>query len=142
MASQRRHLQKRGLDAIYLATRVSVFIEACLGPTAAGARICLSYNLIIKKPNDCCYILGFTIWQRWRRRQDFSGYRMDDARVNHALNELKSARERLANLEKDQVALADRLAAARRAQRRISFYLFGLVILFSLVMAGAFTLLL
>ncbi|MBM3337595.1 MAG: hypothetical protein FJY60_07935 [Betaproteobacteria bacterium] len=67
---------------------------------------------------------------------------MDDDRVNHALNELKSARERLANLEKDQVALADRLAAARRAQRRIGFYLLGLVILFALVMAGAFTLLL
>lgn len=82
------------------------------------------------------------MWQRWRRRQNFSSYRMDDARVNHALNELKSARERLANLEKDQVALADRLAAARRAQRRIGFYLFGLVVLFSLVMAGAFTLLL
>ena len=82
------------------------------------------------------------MWQRSRRRQDFSGYRMDDARVNHALNELKSARERLANLEKDQDALADRLAAARRAQRRIGFYLFGLVVLFSLVMAGAFTLLL
>jgi hypothetical protein len=67
---------------------------------------------------------------------------MDDGRVNHALNELKSARERLASLEKDQLALADRLAAARRAQRRIGFYLLGLVILFSLVMAGAFTLLL
>ena len=67
---------------------------------------------------------------------------MDDARVNHALNELKSAKERLAILEKDQVALADRLAAARRAQRRIGFYLVGLVILFALVMAGAFTLLL
>ncbi len=67
---------------------------------------------------------------------------MDDGRVNHTLNELKSARERLASLEKDQLALADRLAAARRAQRRIGFYLLGLVILFSLVMAGAFTLLL
>lgn len=67
---------------------------------------------------------------------------MDDARVNHALNELKSARERLSILEKDQLALADRLAAARRAQRRIAFYLVGLVILFALVMAGAFTLLL
>jgi hypothetical protein len=119
---------------------VSVFVEAFLGPTVA--RICLSFNLIIKKLNDCCYIQAFTMWQRSRRRQDFSGYRMDDARVNHALNELKSARERLANLEKDQVALADRLAAARRAQRRIGFYLFGLVVLFSLVMAGAFTLLL
>ena len=116
------------------------FVEAFLGPTVA--RICLSFNLIIKKLNDCCYIQGFTMWQRQRRRQDFSGYRMDDARVNHTLNELKSARERLANLEKDQVALADRLAAARRAQRRIGFYLFGLVVLFSLVMAGAFTLLL
>ena len=67
---------------------------------------------------------------------------MDDARVNDALNELKSAKERLATLEKDQVALADRIAAARRAQRRIGFYLFGLVALFALVMAGAFTLLL
>ncbi len=67
---------------------------------------------------------------------------MDDARVNHALNELKSAKERLATLEKDQVALADRIAAARRVQRRIGFYLFGLVTLFALVMAGAFTLLL
>ena len=66
---------------------------------------------------------------------------MDDARVNHALNELKSAKERLASLEQDQVALAERLAAARRAQRRIGFYLVGLVILFALVMAGAFTLL-
>ena len=76
----------------------------------------------------------------------FSGQRMDDARVNHALDELKSARERLAGLEKDQIALADRLADrladARRAQRRIGFYLAGLVILFALVMAGAFTLLL
>jgi hypothetical protein len=67
---------------------------------------------------------------------------MDDTRVNHALNELKTAKERLASLEQDQVALAERLAAARRAQRRISFYLAGLVILFALVMAGAFTLLL
>jgi len=85
---------------------------------------------------------GFYIVSALAPPPRFSGYRMDDARVNHALNELKSARERLANLEKDQVALADRLAAARRAQRRIGFYLFGLVILFSLVMAGAFTLLL
>ena len=67
---------------------------------------------------------------------------MDDARVNYALDELKSARERLAGLEQDQVALANRLAAARRAQWRIGFYLAGLVILFALVMAGAFTLLL
>jgi hypothetical protein len=67
---------------------------------------------------------------------------MDDARINHALDKLKSAKEQLAGLEKDQVALADRLAAARRAQRRIGFYLTGLVILFALVMAGAFTLLL
>jgi hypothetical protein len=66
---------------------------------------------------------------------------MDDARVNHALDELKSAKERLAGLEREQVALADRLAAARRAQRRIGFYLVFLVILFALVMAGAFTLL-
>ena len=66
---------------------------------------------------------------------------MDEARVNDALNELKSAKERLANLEKDQIALAERIAAARRAQRRISFYLVGLVILFALIMAGAFTLL-
>jgi hypothetical protein len=67
---------------------------------------------------------------------------MDDARFNHALNELKSAKERLASLERDQVALADRIAAARRAQRRIGFFLLGLVTLFALVMAGAFTLLL
>jgi hypothetical protein len=67
---------------------------------------------------------------------------MDDTRVNHALNELKTAKERLASLEQDQAALADRLAAARRAQRRIGVYLAGLVILFALVMAGAFTLLL
>lgn len=66
---------------------------------------------------------------------------MDDTRVNQALSELKSAKTRLASLEQDQVALADRLAAARRAQRRIGFYLVGLVILFALVMAGAFTLL-
>jgi hypothetical protein len=66
---------------------------------------------------------------------------MDEARVNDALNELKSAKERLANLEKDQIALAELIAAARRAQRRIGFYLVGLVILFALIMAGAFTLL-
>lgn len=66
---------------------------------------------------------------------------MDEARVNDALNELKSAKERLANLEKDQIALAERIAAARRAQRHIGFYLVGLVILFALIMAGAFTLL-
>jgi hypothetical protein len=65
---------------------------------------------------------------------------MDDARVNHALNELKSAKDRLEGLEKDQIALADRIAAARRAQRRIGCYLGGLVILFALIMAGAFTL--
>jgi multidrug resistance efflux pump len=65
---------------------------------------------------------------------------MDQIRVDQALNELKSARERLANLEQDQASLAERLAAARRAQRRISYYLVGLIILFSLVMAGAFTL--
>lgn len=67
---------------------------------------------------------------------------MDQSRVDHALNELKSARERLVNLEHDQAVLADRLAGARRVQRRIGFYLFGLVLLFGLVMAGAFTLLL
>lgn len=67
---------------------------------------------------------------------------MDQSRVDHALNELKSARERLANLEHDQAALADRLAEARRAQRRIGYYLVGLIILFTLVMAGAFTLIL
>lgn len=67
---------------------------------------------------------------------------MDEARVNHALDELKSARERLANLEHDQVALIHRLADARRAQRRVGYYLSALIILFGLVMAGAFTLLL
>lgn len=67
---------------------------------------------------------------------------MDQTRVDHALNELKSARERLARLENDQAALSDRLADARRAQRRIGFYLTGLIILFTLVMAGAFTLVL
>ena len=65
---------------------------------------------------------------------------MDQSRVDHALNELKSAREQLANLEHDQAALANRLADARCSQRRIGYYLFGLIILFSLVMAGAFTL--
>jgi hypothetical protein len=70
----------------------------------------------------------------------FSECAMDDSRVNQALSELKTARERLANLENDQIALAERLLAARRAQRRIGFYLFGLVVLFVLVMAGAFTL--
>lgn len=72
----------------------------------------------------------------------FFGSTMDQSRVDHALNELKSARERLANLEQDQAALANRLAEARRAQHRMGYYLIGLIILFTLVMAGAFTLIL
>lgn len=106
-------------------------------------QIFLMFNLISMRLQDCCYIDSFNFGQRLRSRTDnFFGYRMDDARINHALDDLKSAKERLASLERDQLALADRLAAARRAQRRLSFYLVGLVILFALVMAGAFTLLL
>ena len=70
----------------------------------------------------------------------FFDHSMDQIRVDKAPNELKSARERLANLERDQAALAEHLAASRRAQRRIGYYLVGLIILFSLAMVGAFRL--
>ena len=97
-----------------------------------------------RNQRDACARARMWYWRvrHFRGSADIFLLSMDDARVNDALNELKSAKERLATLEKDQVALADRIAAARRAQRRIGFYLFGLVILFALVMAGAFTLLL
>ncbi len=58
-----------------------------------------------------------------------------ETRVKHALSELERARQQLDVLEQDQLALADRLAAARKAQRRITYYLVALLVAFALLVA-------
>jgi Tfp pilus assembly protein PilN len=47
----------------------------------------------------------------------------DSERLQKTLSELRSAQSRLDQLDQDQSALLERLDKARRAQRRINYYL-------------------
>lgn len=62
-------------------------------------------------------------------------------RLQKTLSELKTSQERLDQLDKDQAALLERLDKARRAQRRITYYLIALVISCSILGAIALYLL-
>ena len=56
---------------------------------------------------------------------------MDEAKLSAILTELKSLKALVASLERDQIALEERIAVADRSQRRIGYYLWGLFILFT-----------
>ena len=55
---------------------------------------------------------------------------MDEAKLSAILNELKSVKALFVSLERDQIAMEERIAVADRSQRRIGYYLCGLFILF------------
>jgi hypothetical protein len=55
---------------------------------------------------------------------------MDEDKLSAILTELKSASALFASLERDQIALEERIAVADRSQRRIGYGLCGLFILF------------
>ena len=63
---------------------------------------------------------------------------MDEAKLSAIQAELKSVKALFASLERDQIALEERIAVADRSQRRIGYYLCGLFILFtaSIIFAG------
>lgn len=61
----------------------------------------------------------------------------DTERLQRTLNELKTAQARLDQLDQEQGALMERLDKARRAQRRINYYLAVLVILCGMITAVA-----
>ena len=48
---------------------------------------------------------------------------MDEAKLSAILTELKSVKALFASLERDQIALEERIAVADRSQRRIGYYL-------------------
>ena len=53
---------------------------------------------------------------------------MDEAKLSAILNELKSVKALFVSLERDQIAMEERIAVADRSQRRIEYYLYGLLI--------------
>ena len=55
---------------------------------------------------------------------------MDEAKLSAILTELKLVKAGLASVERDNIALEERIAMADRSQRRIGYYLCGLFILF------------
>ena len=55
---------------------------------------------------------------------------MDEAKLSAILTELKSVKALFASLERDQIALEERIAVADRSQRHIGYYLCGLFTLF------------
>ena len=63
---------------------------------------------------------------------------IDEAKLSAILNELKSVKALLASVERDNIALDERIAGGERSQRRIGFYLWGLFIRFtaSIIFAG------
>ena len=56
---------------------------------------------------------------------------MDEAKLSAILTELKSVKALFASLERDQIALEERITLADRSQRRLGYYLCGLFILFT-----------
>ena len=61
----------------------------------------------------------------------------DSERLQKTLSELRSAQSRLDQLDQDQSALLERLDKARRAQRRINYYLSALAVLCAAITAVA-----
>jgi len=53
---------------------------------------------------------------------------MDEAKLSAILNELKSVKALFVSLERDQIAMEERIAVADRSQCRIEYYLYGLLI--------------
>ena len=56
---------------------------------------------------------------------------MDEAKLSAILTELKSVKALFASLERDQIALEERITLADRSQRRLGYYRCGLFILFT-----------
>ena len=56
---------------------------------------------------------------------------MDEAKLSAILTELKLVKALLASVERDNIALEERIAMADRSQRRIGYYLWALFILFT-----------
>ena len=65
---------------------------------------------------------------------------MDQAKLSAILSELKSVKALFDSLERDQIALEERIALADRSQRRIGYYLCGLSILFTASIIAAWIL--
>jgi len=61
----------------------------------------------------------------------------DSERLQKTLSELRTAQARLDQLDQEQSALMERLDKARRAQRRINYYLVALVVLCAAITAAA-----
>ena len=59
----------------------------------------------------------------------------DSERLQRTLSELKATQARLDQLDQEQAALMEHLEDARRAQRRINYYLVALVALCGLITA-------
>lgn len=59
-------------------------------------------------------------------------------RLQKTLSELKAAQAKLDQMDKDQIALMERLDKARRSQRNITYYLTALVVLCVMIMGVAF----
>ena len=53
---------------------------------------------------------------------------MDEAKLSAILNELKSVKALFVSLERDQIAMEERIAVADRSQRRIEYCLYDLLI--------------
>jgi len=53
---------------------------------------------------------------------------MDEAKLSAILTELKSVKALFVSLERDKIAMEERIAVADRSQRRIVYYLGGLLI--------------
>ncbi len=62
----------------------------------------------------------------------------DNERLQKTLSDLRAAQSRLDQLDQEQDALVERLDKARRAQRRITYYLIALVMLCAVITAMAF----
>ncbi len=62
----------------------------------------------------------------------------DNERLQKTLSDLRAAQSRLDQLDQEQDALVERPDKARRAQRRITYYLIALVMLCAVITAMAF----
>lgn len=56
---------------------------------------------------------------------------MDEAKLSAILTELKSVKALLASVERDNIALDERIAGGERSQRLTGYYLWALFILFT-----------
>jgi hypothetical protein len=65
---------------------------------------------------------------------------MDEAKLSAILTELKSVKALLASVERDNIALDERIAGGERSQRLTGYYLLALFILFTVSMVVSYIL--